>query len=190
MNRSRGPPTRRGAWRAISALRRASVRLKWSKLSRFAPCRTISVVESETSGMAGVVEYGFGRDCLGARQVESEQLVRGPDRLRLRSLGKKDFGGVRHTGQRVGRGKTDRRRTPLIRIRQISWRYRDQHPGVRRGLRPLSRLAPQSICVFVWRTPEGRIFTGRAQTRIPSKAETDQLWRLAEEQGWAHLQGD
>jgi hypothetical protein len=42
----------------------------------------------------------------------------------------------------------------------------------------------------IWRTPEGRLFTGRAQTRIPSKAESDELWRIAETEGWADLRGD
>lgn len=42
----------------------------------------------------------------------------------------------------------------------------------------------------IWRGPDGRLLTGRAQTRIPSKAISDELWRIAEAEGWASLLGD
>jgi hypothetical protein len=42
----------------------------------------------------------------------------------------------------------------------------------------------------IWRYPNGRLFTGRAQARIPSKAISDELWSIAEAEGWANLLGD
>ena len=42
----------------------------------------------------------------------------------------------------------------------------------------------------IWRDKEKRLFTGRAQTRLPSKAISDELWSIAESEGWANLQGD
>lgn len=42
----------------------------------------------------------------------------------------------------------------------------------------------------IWRDQNGRLFTGRAQARIPSKAISDELWSIAEAEGWADLLGD
>ena len=42
----------------------------------------------------------------------------------------------------------------------------------------------------IWRDPTTRLFTGRAQARIPSKALSDELWSIAEREGWAHFLGD
>jgi hypothetical protein len=42
----------------------------------------------------------------------------------------------------------------------------------------------------IWRDQNGRLFTGRAQARIPSKAISDELWSIAEAEGWADLRGD
>jgi len=42
----------------------------------------------------------------------------------------------------------------------------------------------------IWRNPSGRLFTGRAQTRIPSRALSDELWGIAERDGWSHFLGD
>jgi hypothetical protein len=41
----------------------------------------------------------------------------------------------------------------------------------------------------IWRDENNRLFTGRAQARIPSKAVSDELWDIAEHEGWAHLLG-
>jgi len=42
----------------------------------------------------------------------------------------------------------------------------------------------------IWRDENGRLFTGRAQTRIPSKAISDELWNIAANEGWANMLGD
>lgn len=42
----------------------------------------------------------------------------------------------------------------------------------------------------MWRNEKGRLLTGRAQARIPSKAVSDELWSIAEAEGWADLLGD
>lgn len=42
----------------------------------------------------------------------------------------------------------------------------------------------------IWRDENKWLFTGRAQARIPSKAMSDELWSIAEREGWAHLLGD
>ncbi len=42
----------------------------------------------------------------------------------------------------------------------------------------------------IWRDENNRLFTGRAQARIPSKAISDELWSIAEREGWAHFLGD
>jgi hypothetical protein len=42
----------------------------------------------------------------------------------------------------------------------------------------------------IWRDKDKRLFTGRAQARIPSKAMSDELWSIAEVEGWAHFLGD
>jgi hypothetical protein len=42
----------------------------------------------------------------------------------------------------------------------------------------------------IWRNEQKRLFTGRAQARIPSKAISDELWGIAEYEGWANLLGD
>src|ERR1017187_6752686 len=42
----------------------------------------------------------------------------------------------------------------------------------------------------IWRDKNNRLFTGRAQARIPSKAMSDELWNIAEREGWAHFLGD
>jgi hypothetical protein len=41
----------------------------------------------------------------------------------------------------------------------------------------------------IWRDPTTRLFTGRAQARIPSRAMSDELWGIAESEGWAHFLG-
>lgn len=42
----------------------------------------------------------------------------------------------------------------------------------------------------MWRNENGRLLAGRAQARIPSKAISDELWSIAEAEGWAGLLGD
>lgn len=42
----------------------------------------------------------------------------------------------------------------------------------------------------IWRDRDNRLFTGRAQARLPSKAISDELWAIAEAQGWAGLVDD
>jgi hypothetical protein len=39
----------------------------------------------------------------------------------------------------------------------------------------------------IWRDPTNRLFTGRAQARLPSRAISDELWAIAEAEGWANL---
>lgn len=41
----------------------------------------------------------------------------------------------------------------------------------------------------IWRDENSRLFTGRAQARLPSKAMSDELWSIAEREGWAHFLG-
>jgi hypothetical protein len=43
---------------------------------------------------------------------------------------------------------------------------------------------------YMWERPNGTLQAARGQARIPSKADTDMLWKLAEQAGWDTLVGD
>jgi hypothetical protein len=43
---------------------------------------------------------------------------------------------------------------------------------------------PQDGFRFIWRDPQGRLFTGRGQTRIPSARHLSELTEAASRAGW------
>ena len=38
---------------------------------------------------------------------------------------------------------------------------------------------------FIWKKPEGQRLAHRGQARIPSKKDSDSLWKQATKEGWA-----
>lgn len=66
----------------------------------------------------------------------------------------------------------------------LQWtRYHYYDPEVR----PTRDVGWQTGYRLIWRRPNGKLLSGRANTRLPSRAEVDRLFDIAKSCGWGEL---